>query len=106
MKKEKLLPKSLVKKLVKNDEQVNKNDNPMVLAKYFYPDFSWTWYAISYDEKTEVFFGLVDGFEREFGSFSLEELVDNRGKLGCEIERDLYFKPIKLKDLQKQLSSN
>jgi len=63
-----------------------------VEVKFFYPDFDWTWYGIAFDGN-ETFFGLVDGFEAEFGYFSLRELLETRGKLGCEIERDRYFDP-------------
>lgn len=37
--------------------------------------------------------GVVVGFERELGYFSLDELADLRGPLGLPIERDLAFKP-------------
>jgi hypothetical protein len=72
--------------------------DPLVRAKFFYPDFSWTWYAIEFDG-SDRFFGLVDGFEKELGYFSLAELLTNRGKLGLEIERDLYFTPCRLSTL-------
>jgi hypothetical protein len=61
-------------------------------VKFFYPDFSWTWYGIAFDGE-DTFFGLVDGFEAEFGYFTLSELLETRGKLGCAIERDRYFDP-------------
>lgn len=72
--------------------------DPQVQAKFFYPDFSWTWYAIEFDGK-DTFFGLVDGFEKELGTFSLQELRENRGQLGLEIERDFYFTPCPLSEL-------
>ena len=61
-------------------------------VKFFYPDFDWTWYGIAFDGD-DTFFGFVDGFEAEFGNFSLRELLETRGKLGCAIERDRYFDP-------------
>jgi len=42
-----------------------------------------------------LFYGLVDGFEKEWGYFSLKELESVRGPLGLGIERDIYFKPTK-----------
>jgi len=66
--------------------------DPVVQVKFFYPDFDWTWYAIEFDGE-DTFYGLVDGLEKEFGSFRLSELMENRGKLGLEIERDLSFEP-------------
>ena len=73
-------------------------DDPLVRAKFFYPDTHWTWYAIEFDGD-DLFFGLVDGFERELGYFKLSELLENRGKLGMEIERDFYFTPCRLSTL-------
>jgi hypothetical protein len=70
-------------------------DDPMVWCKFFTPDSSWTWYAIEFDG-TDTFYGLVDGFERELGYFSLNELKSGRGVLGLPIERDRYFKPCRL----------
>ena len=73
-------------------------EDPMVICKFFYPDFSWTWYAIEFDG-TDQFYGLVDGFEKELGYFSLTELMSNRGKLGLPIERDRYFTPCRLSEV-------
>jgi hypothetical protein len=42
---------------------------------------------------------LVDGFERELGYFSLDELEQLRGPLGLPVERDLYWKPTLLSEL-------
>jgi hypothetical protein len=67
-------------------------------VKFFYPDFSWTWYGVEFDGK-DIFFGLVDGFEKELGTFSLKELQENKGKLGLPIERDRFFKPTPLAEL-------
>ncbi len=60
-----------------------------------------TWYASEYDGE-DMFFGLVSGFEVELGYFSLIELEGIRGNLGLPVERDLYFKPASLYELQKQ----
>jgi hypothetical protein len=84
-------------------------------VKFFTPDSNWTWYASEgspvdangyYDTDREkvdfLFFGLVIGFEIEFGYFSLSELSEVRGVLGLPVERDLYFKPKTLEELQRQ----
>ena len=34
--------------------------------------------------------------------FTLSELQSNRGKLGCPIERDRYFKPQRLSEVRKK----
>ena len=67
--------------------------------KLFTPWTSWTWFGIEYDPADRVFFGLVVGFETEFGSFSLDELVAVRGPGGLRVERDIHFRPTRLGDL-------
>ena len=49
----------------------------------------------------DLFFGFVSGFERELGYFRLSELLENRGKLGMEIERDGSFRPTPLSKLKR-----
>ncbi|MFH0765756.1 MAG: DUF2958 domain-containing protein, partial [Calditrichota bacterium] len=69
--------------------------NKKVVAKFFTPDSSYTWYATEYDPKDRLFFGLVDGGhgdEPEWGYFSLDEISSVRGKMGLPVERDLHFK--------------
>ena len=56
-------------------------EDPSAQVKFFYPDFDWTWYGIEFDGE-DLFYGLVTGFEKEFGAFRLSELMENRGKLG------------------------
>ena len=67
----------------------------MAIIKFFTPAGSWTWYGIEFDPEIRCFFGLVDGFECEFGYFSLDELES----MGGAINRDLHFRPTKIKDL-------
>ena len=69
-----------------------KQDDPIAICKFFTPDSSWTWHAMEFDG-TDTFYGFVNGFEGEFGTFSLAELESVRGPLGLPVERDLYFKP-------------
>ena len=95
----KILTKEVLDKLppLYSQEEV---EDPMVITKFFYPDFSWTWYAIEFDGK-DTFYGLVDGFEEELGYFTLSELLSNRGKLGLPIERDRFFTPRRLSEVRK-----
>lgn len=72
-------------------------------VKFFTPDSSWTWYATEFDGK-DMFFGLVMGFEKELGYFSLSELQKVRGKLGLPIERDKFFEPTILEELYTRSS--
>ncbi len=68
------------------------------VVKYFQPWGSWTWYAVEFDGE-DIFFGLVDGFELEWGDFSLSELQSVNGPIGLTIERDLYFGMPRMKDI-------
>lgn len=89
-----LLTKAIEKKLpALYSQEKTPLEEQTVYAKFFTPDSSWTWYATEYDPIEKMFFGLVDGFEKELGYFSLEELQTTRGKLGLPIERDKYFDP-------------
>jgi hypothetical protein len=97
----KLLTKKLRRQLPPLYATENEED-PMVWVKYFYPDFSWTWFGIEFDGQ-DLFFGLVDGWDCELGYFSLAELQRKRGKWGLPIERDLYFEPMRLSQLREQL---
>lgn len=76
--------------------------DPLVIVKFFYPDFHWTWYAIEFDGQ-DIFFGYVDGDFAELGYFSLCELKQNHGKLGCTIERDRGFTPRPLSQVQAEV---
>lgn len=77
-------------------------DEKVIAAKFFTPDSNWTWYAVEgqQDKSDYLFFGLVDGFEKEWGYFSLRELESLRGPLGLPVERDLHFSGKKIKDIK------
>lgn len=67
--------------------------DPIVIAKFFDPMGSWTWYATEYDVEDKIFFGYVVGSEKEWGSFSLEELESIGQNRILGIERDIHFEP-------------
>lgn len=94
-----LLTKEILRKLPPLYSQEDKGLEAEVIVKFFNPVGSWTWYATEYDPKQGLFFGLVDGFAKELGYFSLSELESVELPFGLSIERDRYFKPTKLKDL-------
>jgi len=75
-------------------------EEKMIYAKFFLADANFTWYILEYDPESNTFFALVDGLDRELGYVSLEELEQVRGHMGLNIERDLYFSPVKYKDLK------
>ncbi|ARC72516.1 MULTISPECIES: DUF2958 domain-containing protein [Bacillus] len=75
----------------------------MVTAKYFAGVF--TWYMTEYDAKTKMAYGYVDNLSdpmlSEWGTFSIQEFEDyNKTNSFPMIERDLYFDPVKFKELK------
>ena len=70
--------------------------------KYFTPSAQWSWFATEFDGD-DTFFGLVEGFEKELGYFSLSELKEARGPLGLPIERDLFWQPKTLAEIAPEL---
>jgi hypothetical protein len=88
-----LLTKALIKRFAKVGSQKNVKD-PIIIAKFFNPCGAGTWYATEYNPDTRTFFGYVSIFgdwNDEWGSFSLDELMDYEGPFGIGIERDLYW---------------
>ncbi len=107
----KLLTKKIAETIPALYAQDGKKDEAVVYAKYFSPYSDWTWYVLEGGSVAEAFnegdknsydyefFGIVVGFEVEYGYFTLSELEEaKRGDLPL-VERDLYFKPTKLKDI-------
>ena len=98
---QKMLTKEIEKKLPKlyDTENVPESDKVLVV-KYFCPWNSWTWYGVEYNPDERLFFGYVEGFEKEWGYFSLDELEEVRGPGGLKIERDYYFNPKKFSQIK------
>lgn len=83
-------------------------EDPPVIAKFFQPWGSWTWYATEYHpEHCEggAFFGLVDGLDLELGYFALAELESVQGPAGLRIERDLWWKEKPLSEVQQAIEA-
>lgn len=74
-------------------------------AKLFSPYTGWTWYIMEMDFTTGRCYGLVHGFELEFGDFDLDELAAANVQLlptsvpVPAVERDCYYNPVKLWDV-------
>jgi hypothetical protein len=113
-----LLPDILKERMPALYSQEQERD-PLVVVKYFDPVGSWTWYATEgspvdedgyYDtNKPKVdylFFGLVVGFEKELGYFSLHELKTAkeglRGLQALPIERDVWFREQRLSEVSRR----
>ena len=92
----KLLTKENLKNLPALGSTDGQGDQAVVQVKFFTPWDRGTWYATEYDPETRTFFGLVDGFEKEYGYFSLDELEAVKGPFGLKIERDRGFQGVTL----------
>ena len=78
----------------------------MVVAKFFDPCGSWTWYLMNQDpEDPDYLWGIVKGFEVEMGSFSLNELQNTKNRFGLGIERDLLWHPRKASEVWDALNN-
>ena len=69
-------------------------DEKEFLVKFFNPMGDWTWLVAEGEELDDgdwQFFGLVKGFETEWGYFCLSELESVDVGFGLGIERDILF---------------
>lgn len=99
----KLMTKELEARFAKVGSQESLGEKAVVIAKFFTPDSSWTWFATEYDPKDRIFFGLVSGQEVEYGDFSLDELETATGPLGLHIERDRFWNEKTLEEVRSKL---
>ena len=92
----KLITKAVEKKLLSSplySRECDEPENVPVLVKFFFPMGNWTWYVTEAEKQDDGdwrFFGLVEGFEKELGYFTLSELQSVK-KMGLGVERDMYF---------------
>ena len=109
----KLMTKEIESKLKPLYYFEKSGEEPIAAVKFFDPTGSWTWYAAEGQKREDgdwLFFGAVDGFEFEYGYFTLNEL--KHAKDGCTglqalpIERDLYFSPAPLSELMNKSSQH
>lgn len=87
-----LLPTELESRFKEIGSQEDLED-PIVIAKFFFPGYAVRWYAIAYFPEDRNFFGYVTGLDYdEFGYFSLDELENLKHHL-CDsrVVRDILF---------------
>ncbi len=92
-----LMTKELAAEFKKVGRQEGKLFDAVVVARFFDPCGSYTWYATEYDPESREFFGFVCGAENEWGLFSLDEMQRAKGAWGVGIERELYFDAMPLR---------
>tara|TARA_Y100000310_G_scaffold299649_1_gene334671 strand:+ start:35 stop:352 length:318 start_codon:yes stop_codon:yes gene_type:complete len=100
----KLLTNKIIEQATKQYEK-NSDMEQMVVAKFFNPVGSWTWYLMNMADNKDYCWGIVNGHALEMGSFSIKELEDLQLPLGMKIERDLYFEPMKASKVWEQLEN-
>ena len=97
----KLLTKK-IKEQAKEQYDKGSDMEQMVVAKYFDAMGDWKWFLMNMGEDEDYCWGIVKGFEVEMGSFLLSDLKE---ALGLRFQRDLYFEPMKAKDVWEQLNN-
>lgn len=101
---QKLITSEIIKAAAKFPlySQESNGKDALVLARFFTPARSFSWYMIEYDLKTGEAFGLVVNFDCvEYGYFNPEEMQNENmavNLLGVTseiqaVERDIYVKP-------------
>lgn len=98
----KLLTKELEQTIpaLYSTEEIETKDKTIV-CKFFAIGSSWTWYVVEGGRQKDgdyLFFGLVNGIEKEWGYFTLSELLSVKWHGIPGIERDLHFIPVKVGD--------
>ena len=98
----KLMPKSIEKTLPRLYTTENELlGDRTAYARYFFPAGAYTAYLLEYDPKERIGFGAVTmGYGWELGNISLDEMEEVRVR-GLRIERDLYFSPTKLHQIEE-----
>jgi len=95
-----LLTKEIRQELPPLYSQENTED-PLARIRFQDTLGDWSCYAIEFDGEN-LFFGLVLGFERELGYFTLAEFEQVNREAGfTRIERDSGFQPTRISAIQR-----
>ncbi|WP_211837827.1 DUF2958 domain-containing protein, partial [Porphyromonas levii] len=98
-----LMPKPLEKLLPKlyATEKIKLLGDKIAYGRYFFPMGAYTSYILEYEPKEELGFGLTTmGYGWELGYMSLAEMREVK-VMGLCIERDLYFDPKPLHQIEE-----
>ena len=101
----KLLTKPIIKKAQAQYKHSSDLDNQDIVAKFFNPIGSWTWYLMNLHEDKDYAWGIVDGNAVEMGSWLMSELQDQKLPFGLGIERDIHFISVPASELWKELNA-
>ena len=100
----KLLTKEITEKATKQYDKGSDMEQ-MIVAKFFNPVGSWTWYLMNLDKDGDYAWGIVDGNAVEMGSWLMSDLQNKKLPFGLGIERDTSFQPIPASELWKELNA-
>jgi len=97
-----LMPKTIEKSLPRlYTTEIELLGDRTAYARYFFPAGAYTAYLLEYDPKERIGFGAVTmGYGWELGNISLDEMEEVQVR-GLRIERDLYFSPTKLHQIEE-----
>lgn len=97
----KLITKKIENELKKYPlySQDSKGKEAVAICKFFLQGFTWYVLEAQKNGNDYEFFGIVDGLEKKYGYFTLSQLQSLRGRWGLTVERDMYFKPTKVSEI-------
>ena len=98
----KLLTKEIKRKIpaLYSTEEIETKDKTIV-CKFFAIGSDWTWYVVEGERQEDgdyLFFGLVHGIEKEWGYFSLCELLSLNWHGIPRVERAVHFDSVRVGD--------
>ena len=102
-----LMTKELGEKIpaLGTSQNVEDSDDVVAQVKLFSPYSNWTWFITGWESETGLCFGLVEGFDTEWGYFGLGELAETTVFGGVPaIERDLYWEPKTIGEITRESS--
>ena len=99
----KLLTESIKKAAEGQFNRASEMREQQVVAKFFNPVGSWSWYLMNKDPESSYCWGIVKGEAVEVGSFDIEDLQKIELQFGLGIERDTSFTPMNAKLLYSKL---
>jgi len=106
----KLMTKAIEKRLPKLYSTDNVEvEKKVAVCKFFAPWCNWRWYVVEGEKMADgdfMFFGYVQGYENEWGYFSLSELEAIKGPFGLKVERDICMMDFKMSEVLGKLVKN
>ena len=94
----KLITKELENRFAEIGVQ-SQNSDPIIVAKFFDKRRKLEWYVFEYNPKSQTCSCYLKGFTDQWGVFYIPNLESAEHSDRLTIERDIYFKEIKLSEL-------